>query len=83
MFKRRELCRYSSKRSFVIFSIFTESALGGGVKPVVDFKMFVLATVPAHETSLANQHFYSMLLGRGMFENAEKYGWSFRSPNCL
>ena len=28
------------------------------------FKMLVLATVPVHETSLANQHFYSMLLGR-------------------
>ena len=26
--------------------------------------MLVLATVPVHETSLANQHFYSMLLGR-------------------
>ena len=27
--------------------------------------MLVLATVPVHETSLANQHFYSTLLGRG------------------
>ena len=26
--------------------------------------MLVLATVPVHETSLVNQHFYSMLLGR-------------------
>ena len=29
-------------------------------------KMLVLATVPVHETSLANQHFYSMLLGEGV-----------------
>ena len=27
--------------------------------------MLVLDTVPVHETSLANQHFYSTLLGRG------------------
>ena len=27
--------------------------------------MLVLATVPAHETSLTNQHFYITLLGRG------------------
>ena len=27
-------------------------------------KILVLATVPVHETSLANQKFYSMLLGR-------------------
>ena len=27
--------------------------------------MLVLATVPVHETSLANQHFYSTVLGRG------------------
>ena len=26
--------------------------------------MLVLASVPVHETSLANQHFYNMLLGR-------------------
>ena len=26
--------------------------------------MLVLATVPMHETSLANQHFYSTLLGK-------------------
>ena len=48
--------------------------------------MLVLATVPVHETSLANQHFYSTLLGRGRryvkeyslyaCENAENYGWS-------
>ena len=53
------------------------------------FKMLVLATVPVHETSLANQHFYSTLLSRGegyvkrvsryslyVCENAENYGWS-------
>ena len=27
-------------------------------------KMLILATVPVHETSLANQHFCSALLGR-------------------
>ena len=27
-------------------------------------KMLVSATVPVHETSLGNQHFYSTLLGR-------------------
>ena len=27
--------------------------------------MLVLATIPVHETSLANQHFYSTLLSRG------------------
>ena len=27
----------------------------------------VLVTVPAHETSLANEHFYSTLLGRGEY----------------
>ena len=26
--------------------------------------MLILATIPVHETSLANQHFYSTLLGR-------------------
>ena len=26
--------------------------------------MLILTTVPVHETSLANQHFYSTLLGR-------------------
>ena len=26
--------------------------------------MLVLATVPVHETTLANQHYYSILLGR-------------------
>ena len=38
----------------------TESTLGGGGNPVVRFKN---VTVPVHETSLANQHFYSTLLG--------------------
>lgn len=28
----------------------TESTLGGGVNPVVCFKMLILATVPVHET---------------------------------
>ena len=44
----------------------TESTLGGrGVNPVVHFqKCLVLASVSVHETSLANQHFYSTLLGR-------------------
>ena len=32
-----------------------ENTLGGG-NPVIRFKMLVLATVPVHETSLANQH---------------------------
>ena len=26
--------------------------------------MLVIATVPVHETSLVNKHFYSLLLGR-------------------
>ena len=45
----------------------TESTLGGGSKSMQLYalKMLVLATVPVHETSLANQHFYSTLLGRG------------------
>ena len=43
----------------------TESTLGGGGKSSCTLsKMLVLATVPVHETSLANQHFYSTLLGR-------------------
>ena len=59
---------------------------GGGKSSCTLSKMLVLATVPIHETSLANQHFYSTLLGRreGAFkeytlyacENAENYGWS-------
>ena len=51
-------------------------------------KMLVLATVPVHETSLANQNFHSTLLGRRegvckrvlyslySCENAENYRWS-------
>ena len=35
-----------------------------GVNPVVHFQKCVLATVLVHETSSANQHFYSMLLGK-------------------
>ena len=35
---------------------------GEGVNPVVHL---VFATVLVHEISLANQHFYSMLVGRG------------------
>ena len=43
----------------------TEGTLGGGDKSSCTLsKMFILATVLVHETSLANQHFYSMLLGR-------------------
>ena len=43
----------------------TESTLGGGINPVVHFqKLLVLATVSVHETSLANQHFYSTHLRR-------------------
>ena len=64
-----------------------ESTLGGGGNPVVHFqKMLVLATVPVHETTLANQHFYSRILERRWgyvkvyavytCENAENYGWS-------
>ena len=37
---------------------------GGGKSSYTLLKMLVLATVPVHETSLANQHFYSTLLGR-------------------
>ena len=51
-------------------------------------KMLVLAAVPVHETSLANQHFHSTLLrkregvGKRVLyclytcENAENYRWS-------
>ena len=43
----------------------TESTLGGGGKFSCTLsKMLVLVTVPVHETSLANQHFYCTLLGR-------------------
>ena len=39
---------------------------GGGKSSCMLSKMLVLATVPAavHESNLANQNFYSMLLGR-------------------
>ena len=37
---------------------------GGGKSSCVLYKMLILATVCVHETNLANQHFYSMLLGR-------------------
>ena len=37
---------------------------GGGKSSCTLSKMLVLATVPVHETSLANQNFYSTLLGR-------------------
>ena len=36
---------------------------GGGKSSCTLSKTLVLATVRVHETSLANQHFYSMLLG--------------------
>ena len=42
----------------------TESTLGGGKSSCMLSKMLVLATTPVYETSLANQHFYSTLLGR-------------------
>ena len=54
-----------TKGSSIIFSIFarvSESTLGEGVNSVVCFQN---ATVPVHETSLANQHFYGTLSGRG------------------
>ena len=38
--------------------------LGGGYASCTLSKMLVLATVPVHEISLANQHFYSTLLWR-------------------
>ena len=37
---------------------------GGGKSSCTLSKMLVLDTVPIHEVSLANQHFYSTLLGR-------------------
>ena len=36
----------------------------GGKSSCMLSKILVLATVPVHETNLANQHFYSTLLGR-------------------
>ena len=56
-------------RGHPLFSAFLqeygEYAKGEGVNPVVCLKILVLATVLVHETSLAYQHFYSTLLGRG------------------
>ena len=37
----------------------------GGKSSCMLSKMLVLATVPVFEASLANQHFYSTILGRG------------------
>ena len=37
---------------------------GGGKSSCMLSKMLVLATVPVFKASLANQHFYSTLLGR-------------------
>ena len=53
-----------SLRDHSLFSAFrksTESTLGrGGKSNCTLSKMLVLATVNVHETSLANQHFYSI-----------------------
>ena len=38
---------------------------GGGKSSCTLSKMLILATIPVHKTSLANQHFYSTLLGGG------------------
>ena len=44
----------------------TESMLGGGGKSSCILSIvLILAIVLVHETSLADQHFYSMLLGEG------------------
>ena len=54
-------------RDHPLFSAFrksTESKLGEGINPIVHLKMLVIATVSVHEISLANQQFYSTLLGR-------------------
>ena len=59
-------CTY--KGSSIIVSIFArvQSTLGGGGKSNGTLsKMLVLATVLVHETSLVNQHLYSMPLGGG------------------
>ena len=58
---------------------------GGGKSGCMLSKMFVLGTVPVHETSFTNQRFCSMHLSRGReyvkdyslyaCENAENYGW--------
>ena len=51
---------------FQNFRKITESsyARGRGKSSCTLSKMLALSTVPLHETSLANQHFYSTLLGR-------------------
>ena len=38
---------------------------GGGKSSCMLSKMLVLATVPVHKINLANQHFYSAILGWG------------------
>ena len=55
---------------------YREYARERGVNPVVHL---VLATVPVHETSLANQHFY--IVGEGVcteysLYSCENYGWA-------
>ena len=52
--------------NFQHFCKSTESLLGGGGKSSCMLSiMLVLTIVLVHETSLTNQHFYSMLLGEG------------------
>ena len=77
----------------IIFSIFARVQRvrqgGGGKSSCTLSKMLVLATVNVHETSLANQHFYSTLLGRreGYVKGVRSvrlwkcwnYGWSLSS----
>ena len=66
-FKTQHKAAYGAKyiatlclRDYQLFSVFhksTESTLGGGGKSSCTLsKMLVLAAVPVHETSLANQH---------------------------
>ena len=60
---------YYYVRDHPLFSAFSQEYRGyarggGGKSSCMLLKMLVLATVPVHETSLANQHFYSTLLGR-------------------
>ena len=48
---------------------------GGGKSSCILSKKLVLATVLVHETSFANQHFYSMLLGgRRCYETGSAAG---------
>ena len=52
----------TSLRDHALFSAFSqEYTRGGGKSSCMFSKMLVLASVPVHETSLVNQHFYSML----------------------